>query len=189
MKRKMKKLSKRQVIKISKRHDEFQILLQDIRSQKNPNQKQIDRLIDLMKAKVKKEPSVIAKFKEYSIPIDAIEDISISFVPLDVSAKTKNKKIYLNNSMLKNDSEVLDPTSYAVHECIHFAQQLTGNTKGHEKSDYLSKDTEQEAFKAQIDYKKRNEGNQEAKEYLDDLLDYHDKDGKERTKLKSKLSK
>jgi hypothetical protein len=140
-----------------------------------------------MKAKVKKEPSIVSKFQEYHIPLSAIENISISFVPLDVSAKTKNKKIYLNQNMLKPDSEVNDPTKYLIHETIHAIQQITGNTQGHEKPEYLDKDTEIEAFKTQMDYTKRNEGKEEAEEYVDDLLSYHGLMGSKRKEKEKEL--
>lgn len=141
-----------------------------------------------MKAKVKADPVVQKKFKEYDIPISEIDQVSIQITDLPVSAKTKNLKIYLNKAMFDPDSDVEDPSAYLAHELTHYLQQKTGNTEGHMVEDYLEKPTEQEAFQVQVDYKKRNEGEDEAEEYVEGLLDHHDKDGKERKRLKKKLT-
>lgn len=175
----MKKISSRQttpLIKLSKRHNH----------QVRPSK--IVKLIKLMKERAKQDPIVIKKFKEYGVPIEEVDKVEVSFVPLDVSAKTKHKKIYINESMLADDSEVKDPTSYLVHELTHYLQQRTGHTKGHEQvSDYMDKPTEEEAFQAQIDFKKRHEGLEEAEEYTEELLDHHKIKGKKRQKKKEKL--
>jgi hypothetical protein len=181
----MKKLSIRQKHKISKR--DLDSLVHLVKNKRKYNEEEVSKIIKLMKDKVKKDPALISKFKEYKVPIETIDNVEVSFVPLDVSAKTKNKKIYLNESMLCADSKVKDPTQYLVHEMIHFLQQFTGNTQGHEKSEYLDKDTEIESFKTQVDYKKRNEGKEEAEEYVDDLLDYHNLDGKKREQKEKEL--
>ena len=169
----MKKLSIRQLtplIKLSKRH------------------KPEAKLIQIMKERAKLDPIVIKMFKEYDVPLGDIDKVEVSFVPLDVSAKTKNRKIYINDSMLDKDSDVKDPTHYLVHELTHYLQQTTGQTHGHkEVSNYMDKPTEEEAFKAQIDFKKRHESPEEAEKYTEDLLDHHNIKGKERQKKKDKL--
>jgi len=146
-----------------------------------------DSIVKDMKECVKKDPTVIEKFKEYDVSIDEIDNVHVSFEDLDVSAKTKDKKIYLNRKMLDSDSEVKDPTHYLAHEMVHFLQQSTGNTQGHEVKDYLSKPTELEAFEVQIDFKEEHEGEKEKDKYVEELLDHHDKDGCERKDLKEKL--
>lgn len=138
-----------------------------------------------MKDKVKKDPVVIKKFKEYGIPLNDIDKIHVEFCPLDVSAKTKNRKIYINERMLADDGQ--DPTHYLVHELMHYLQQTTGKNRGGEANDYLDKPTEQEAFEAQIDFKKREESPEEAEEYTEGLLDHHELDGEERKEKKEEL--
>jgi hypothetical protein len=141
-----------------------------------------------MRQEIKNDPLVIRKFKEYGIPLDDIDKVHIEFRDLDVSAKTKNKKIYLNSAMLEDDSPIKDPTHYLVHEIIHYLQQTTGkNLDDGDVEDYLDKDSEQEAFKAQVNYKKREESPEEAVEYVERLLDHHDIDGKEREEKKEDL--
>jgi len=169
----MKKLSIRhlRVVKISKRA--------------KPN---TNRLIEEMRAEVKKDPIIIKKFKEYGVPLDDIDKVYIEFADLDVSAKTKDRKIYLNQVMLEDDSPTQEPTHYLVHELIHYLQQTTGKNLDHsDAEDYLDKDSEQEAFKAQVDYKKREESPEEAVGYVERLLDHHDIEGKERKEKKKDL--
>ena len=89
--------------------------------------------------------------------------------------------------MLDPDSKIKDPTHYLAHEAIHFLHQLTGKMDGHEVKDYLSKPTEVESFQVQIDFKERHEGKKESDEYVESLLDHHDKDGKERKELEEIL--
>jgi hypothetical protein len=140
-----------------------------------------------MKECVKKDKAVIEKFKEYDVPIDKIDDVHVEFADLDVSAKTKDKKIYLNREMLNPDSKVKDPTHYLAHELTHYLQQLTGNTAGHQSvEDYLDKPTELEAFQVQVDFKERHEGEDEADEYVEDLMDHHDIDDEGERKEKKK---
>ena len=162
----MRKISKRQKSKISKR---------DLPEK---------QLIRQMRAKVKRDPSVIKKFKEYGVPISEIDHVHVCFENLDVSAKTKNKKIYINRGLIGKS----DPSAYLAHELVHYLQQSTGNTEGAEVEDYMQKPTEQEAFKTQHDYKENNEGPGKGDKYIEDVLDYHGKDGKERKEIEDKIS-
>lgn len=168
----MLKISNRQnpILKISKRSD-------------------FKEVVDLMKKRVKKDPAVIKKFKEYDVPLDYIDKVHVEFCPLDVSAKTKDKKIYLNEKMLADDKEdISDPTHYLVHELVHFLQQKTGEgDRGTKSTEYLDKPTEEEAFQTQVDFKKREEGHDEAEDYVEGLLDHHDLDGKKRKNKKEEL--
>lgn len=144
-----------------------------------------DKIVRKMKERVKRDPKVISKFKEYNIPISDIDIVHVEFCPLDVSAKTKDRKIYINEHLLTDSDQ--DPTHYLVHELMHYLQQVSGSVKRNSADDYLDKPTEEEAFKAQIDWKKRREGHDEAEEYTENLLDHHDLDGKKREKKKKEL--
>lgn len=143
-------------------------------------------IIKKMKEVAKNDEEMISKFKEYGVSIDEIDSVPVAFCELDVSAKTKNKKIYINSALLRKNE---DPTHYLIHELVHFLQQFTKKNlnKGNAEDSYLDKETELEAFKSQVDFKKRNEGEEEAKEYVSDLLDYHDVDGEERKEKKEEL--
>lgn len=154
-------------------------------SKKHKTDQEVKRIREVLK----KDPVIKKKFKEYDVSLDDIDNISIEFCPLDVSAKTKNRKIYLNEKLLDPDNDN-DPLHYAVHECIHYLQQTTGKVPDKKESggeDYLDLPTEEEAFEAQIDYKKREDGEREAEDYVDELLDYHKLRGKKRENKKEEL--
>lgn len=148
-----------------------------------------DQVINKMRDRAKNDPELIKKFKEYGVPLDDIDTVSIVFCDLDVSAKTKDKKIYINKAMLDKDSPVGDPTHYLIHELVHYLQQKTGENLNpiDKNEDYLDKDTEEEAFKTQIDFKKRTEGDEEAETYVEKLLDHHGLDGSDRKEKKKDL--
>jgi hypothetical protein len=145
-----------------------------------------DALIRKMRAKVKKDPVVIEAFREYDVPLSKLDGVEIEFDDLDVSAKTKDCRIYLNRKLLEKLDET-DVTSYLVHEIQHFLQQSTGDTKGSQAKDYLDKETEMDAFQKQVEFKRENKGDEKASEYIEDLLDYHEIDGKERKEKKKEL--
>ena len=145
-----------------------------------------DGIIERIRALVKNDAGIKRKFKEYGVKLNIIDDVSVSFADLDVSAKTKNLEIYLNRKLL--DSEELEGlAAYLAHEMIHFLQQKTGQTGSSSAKDYLDKDTEVESFEAQINYKREHEGKQEAREYVDSLLNYHGYVGKKRKEKKKEL--
>lgn len=148
----------------------------------------VEQFIRDMKEALKKDPIIVGKFAEYEVPLDEIDSVSVKFCPLEVSAKTKNKCIYLNESMLDDDSDVKDPASYMVHEIIHYLQQRTEKNTGKNKTDdYLDMPSEEESFSTQIDFKKEREGRDAAEKYTDDLLSYHDYSGAERKEKKEEL--
>lgn len=138
-----------------------------------------------MKEVAKKDPGLNEKFKKYDVDIAEVDDVFVAFEPLDVSAKTKNMKIYINEKFL---NEGHDPTHYLIHELVHYLQQKTGKTRGHQMvSEYLDKPTEEEAFQTQIDFKEKVESPEEAEKYVEKLLDHHDYKGKEREEKKKEL--
>lgn len=138
-----------------------------------------------MKGRIKSDPEVIEKFEEYGIPLSYLDDVSVEFADLDVSAKTKDEKIYINKKLIEKGQ---DPTHYLVHELVHFLQQHTDKADPHKhEKEYLDRETEMEAFQSQVDYKKREESPEKAEDYVDGLLDYHDVDGKEREDKKEEL--
>ena len=167
----MKRISQRHITRISSRYMDEESLIHQLRYI------------------AKKDPAVIDKFKEYGVSLNDIDQIHIEFCELDVSAKTKDKKIYLNRTMLNNFKDIEKPAHYLVHELVHYLQQKTGNSIKEQFvcEEYLDKPSEEEAFKAQIDFQKRNESPEEAAEYVDELLDYHDIKGKKRKQKEKAL--
>ena len=150
----------------------------------------VEALITRMRSAAKKDPTMIEKFKEYGIELDEIDGVDISFGLLDVSAKTKNLKITLNETMLQrgNEESVFKfVMPYLVHEATHYLQQRTNTNRPNKADDYMSKPSELESFTVQVDYKKRHEGKPKAKKYVEDLLDYHDLHGAKREKTEREL--
>ena len=169
--------------KLSLRH----LLLKKLSKRENID---YDKAVEQMREVAKNDPAIQKKFKEYNVPISDIENVHIEFCDLDVSAKTKNMNIYINKKMLDKDSKVKDPTHYLIHELVHYLQQKTGknsSTKEQNGEDYLDKPSEEEAFQTQLDYKKREESPEEAIEYVEDLLEYHDVDDKKKEEKKEEL--
>lgn len=129
-------------------------------------------------AKIKKElkNDNIAKeiCKEYSFDIDIIDGISVEIVDdLDVSAKTVDSAIHLNSSLVDEDFNII--MRYAIHELVHALQhmKLVG-LEALECENYLDRYDEVEAFQYQIKYDSKTRGLEEAEDYVDDLIEYHE---------------
>lgn len=151
--------------------------------------KKSDELILLIKKLLKKSPVVKAMFEEFNFPISEIDNVSIEFDDLDVSAKTKDKKIYIDKFFLE-DGEFLEDMHYVVHELTHYLQQTSGEVREYpdlECRDYLDKPTEVEAFQYQVQYMKDEYGEDFAKEYVNDLIEFHELKGSQAKEIKDKL--
>jgi DNA topoisomerase-1 len=136
---------------------------------------------------MKKNPIVQRIFKKYDLPISRIDEIDIDFADMDVSAKTKNGKIFLNARFIEDDGD-FDEDHYLPHELTHYCQQVTDSLKEDEmKKDYLDNRHEQEAFGNQVAYKADTEGKQEAERYVEQVLDHHSVKGKKRKKKRDEL--
>jgi hypothetical protein len=133
------------------------------------------RNINKMKEKLKKDGVMQEVFLEYEVDIDELDDIAVMFKDLDVSAKCDHGIVYLNYKLLL-DGDFEDNYGYAIHEITHWLQQTTGDkpTKSSDDGEYLDNEFEQEGFANQIKYIAENEGEDEAEDYVDRLLDHHD---------------
>lgn len=147
-------------------------------------------LIQQIKDAIRQDETLQSLFEEYDISPTELDLIPMQFADIDTSAKTDHGIIYFNYKLLC-DGDLSKVFSYAIHETTHFLQQtaLDKATKGAEDGDYLHNPFEQEGFINQIEYIANNDGKEEAKEYVADLLDHHDKDGKEKKKLEKILLK
>ena len=146
------------------------------------------KLINKMKKKLKMDPLVEEIFKEYDLSIDEMEFIPMAFGDLDVSAKCDHGVIYFNYSLLC-DGDFEEDYSYAIHEMTHFCQQTTGSkaTKSSDDGSYLDNPHEQEGFTNQVEYIATHHGEEEAEEYVDNLLDHHEIDNKKEIKEKKEI--
>lgn len=151
--------------------------------------KTLMRFIDKAKAFLKNDETMQRVFDEYKVDINEIDFIPTFFKELDVSAKTDHGIVYLNYQLLA-DGDFFKDYSYLVHEYSHWLQQTTGAkpTQSSDDGDYLDNKFEQEGFQNQIEYIANQDGEEEAKDYVENLLDHHEvKSKKERTDKKEIL--
>ena len=123
--------------------------------------------------------------KENKESVDIIDLIPTMFGDLDVSAKTERGVVIINYKLLC-DGDFYKDYSYLIHEYTHWFQQCYGDkpTQSSNAGDYLDNPYEIEGFSNQVNYIADNFGEDEAEEYVDDLLDYHDVDSKKEKKEK-----
>jgi hypothetical protein len=149
--------------------------------------KSLNRMIKKMREYLKQNEVVQKMFKEYGVDIEEIDYIPMMFGNLEVSAKT-NKGIITYNYKLLCDADWFKDFSYGVHEMTHYLQQTAGNkaTQSSDDGNYLHNPYEQRAFSKQVEYIADQFGENEAEQYVDDLLEHHEVDDKkEKNKLES----
>lgn len=132
-------------------------------------------MLKKMREYLKRDGVVQEMFKEYKVDISEIDLIPMRFGNLDVSAKTDHGVIIFNYRLLM-DGDFFKDFSYGVHEMTHWLQQTTGTepTKSSDDDNYLDNPFEQEGFQNQIEYIANQFGEDEAENYVNDLLDHHD---------------
>lgn len=126
--------------------------------------------------------------KEYDEDPNIIDLIPTMFGNLDVSAKTDHGIVILNYRLLC-DGDFTKDISYMIHEYSHWLQQTKGDkpTKGSDDGNYLKNPFEQEAFSNQVEYIAKDQGKEEAEQYVEDLLEYHDVNDKDYEDLEDVL--
>lgn len=152
-------------------------------------------IINKAKNRIKDSDVIKDMFKEWDVESEVLDLIPVCFSDdLDVSARTDHAIIYINYDLIKDCEdmeEMLESIDhYLVHEITHYCQQCYGDkpTQGSEDGDYLANEFEQEGFQNQTEYISDTQGDEEAEEYVEDLLDHHDIEGKkEREKRKDQL--
>jgi hypothetical protein len=161
-----------------------------LKTVKNFPYKTLNRMLKKMREHLKKDEVVQKMFKEYGVDIEEIDYIPMRFGNIEVSATTNHGVITFNWKLLCT-GDFSDNYSYGVHEVCHVLQQTAGDkpTQSADDGDYLHNKHEQDGFAHQVEYIANTEGEDQAEEYVDDLLDHHEKDGKEAEKLKEVLLK
>jgi phosphoglycolate phosphatase-like HAD superfamily hydrolase len=155
----------------------------------------LNRMIRKMREYLKQNDVVKKVFDEYDVDISEIDEIPMRFGELDVSAKTDHGVIIFNYKLL-TDADFFKDFSYGVHEMTHWLQQTTGNkaTKSSDDGSYLDNPYEQEGFQNQVEYIAEQFGEDEAEQYVDDLLEHHEVESKKEIEekkdtLMSKIAK
>lgn len=140
---------------------------------------QREELIAKLRSRLKKTKVARRLCDKYGEDLGFIDNVPIRFEPLDVSAKTVDGEILLNEKLLKG--EFRDSLRYFAHELTHCLQQKHGKVDEQTKDeDYLDDPNETEAFKVQIDFMETAYSPEEIQTYLDGLMKHHDVRGKER---------
>jgi hypothetical protein len=155
---------------------------------KEISNKTLLKIINRAKKSIEKSETFIDMCKEYGVEPDIINMIPVRFGDLDVSARTAHGIITLNYTLLQ-DGDFLKDYHYLLHEAQHYLQQCYGDkpTTGSDDGDYLKNKSEQEAFQSQVQYLDDTFGKNEAENYVEHVLNHHDKKGKERKKIKDIL--
>ncbi|MFA5758928.1 MAG: hypothetical protein WC942_06195 [Clostridia bacterium] len=150
--------------------------------------KELAPILEKLKRKVFSHSVTKKIFEEYDISSEEQENIVICFAQMPVSARTDHGVIYINVDLIK-DGDIEEDDHYLPHELTHYCQQTNGNkpTPGSGDDDYLDNPAEQEGFQNQTKYISKTQGKDEAKEYIDQLLDYHDVKNGEREDREDQL--
>ena len=149
----------------------------------------LNRMLKKMRQYLKNDGVVQEMFKEYGVDIEEIDLIPMKFGPLDVSAKTDHGILIFNYKLL-TDGDFFKDFSYGVHEMTHWLQQTTGDkpTQSADDGEYLENPFEQEGFQNQIEYIANHDGDEEAENYVKDLLEHHEiNDEEQHDELKAVL--
>ena len=153
-------------------------------------QLKLQQMLDKIKKYLQSSTAVRAMCWRYGVNPESISSASIEFADLPVSAKTKNTKIYINKSFLE-DANFSEEIHYIVHELCHWLQQTCDDPyrliPDDQSTDYLDMPSEFEAFMFQVQFMKENYGVDRARQYVDELLDFHKITGKEKEKKKKDL--
>jgi hypothetical protein len=152
-----------------------------IRAKKLETLKDKAEVLAQVKKELSESPIVLKMCEEHKVDIELVLGIPIDFCELDVSAKTIDSKVYLNEDLLLESFEKI--MRYAVHEITHAFQHMNREHLDHDPyadDDYLDRDDEQEAFKNQLLYQSKVESVEDIVEYVEDLFDHHDIPGGER---------
>lgn len=156
--------------------------------------KKLAPVLEELKKRVFDSDVVKDMLEEYDLDRDEINLWPICFAKLPVSARTDHGVIYLNVDLFAGDDieEELEANDhYLPHEMTHVCQQTTGSraTPGSTDDNYLDNPTEQEGFRNQTKYISDTKGDDDAEEYVDQVLDYHSNDNADDKKRESRRDK
>lgn len=139
------------------------------------------KIISRLRTYLKTDETTKKMFDEYGVDISELDIIPMSFMDMDVSARTDHGIIFFNYKLLC-DGDFYKDFSYGVHEITHYLQQTTGTkaTKGADDGEYLDNPYEVEGFQNQIEWLAETFGKEEADKYLEEMLEHHGLEGEEK---------
>lgn len=159
-------------------------------SKLNNSSEELENMIELL-AEIKqemKENDIVAEIcQEHGFSLDIIDGIPLEFVDdLEASAKTVDSRIQLNSELLNEDFEII--MRYAIHELVHSLQHMKSEgIDPYATDEYLDREDELEAFQFQIAYDAEERGEEEAIDYVEDLIEYHEIPDEEQENKKEEL--
>lgn len=154
-------------------------------AQSNSTDALLSKILDFLMS----SPAIKGMFDRYKVPLSRIHDVDIRFADIPVSAKTKDRVIFINKNFLE-DGNFSKEIHYIVHELCHWLQQECDDPYDMippSGTDYLEMPSELEAFMYQTHFMREFYGDSEAEQYVDDLLDFHEISGAERKKKRRAL--
>lgn len=125
--------------------------------------------------------------KKFNVDKNFIDNVPIRFGKIDTSARTEQGIITLNENLLKKPKEI---GHYLIHEFTHYLDQCLGEqaTEGSNNSDdYLNNEFEQDGFQNQTKFISETKNDEEAKKYVEKVLDHHNVKEKEKPNKRKKL--
>lgn len=146
-------------------------------------------LLQKVRDGLKTDPVLLEICQKYSEDPEVLDLVPIKFDNIDVSARTDHGVITLNTKLLNADDPIAEIKRYLIHELQHWAAQSHASTPSAEEGDYLSNPEEQKAFQYQAEYIADHDGEEEAEDYIDQVLDYHQEEGRERKEKRDILLK
>lgn len=144
--------------------------------------------IQKVKNKLKTDPTIDDICRKYDMDPEDLDLAPIKFDDIDVSARTEKGVIILNWNLLKQENRD-SICGYIIHEFNHLCQMHHTPTQSADDGDYLSNPFEQESFQFQLDYLDNQYGPDVAEKYVNQVLDHHGEEGKERQEKKEILLK
>ena len=126
--------------------------------------------------------------KEFGFDKNILYGVSISFdSEIDVAAKTTDSKMLLNTSLLDEKFDII--MRYVIHELVHVFQHIKreGIDDPYDGMEYLERPDEVQAFQFQVEFQEDFSGENDAKEYVDDLIEYHEIDDNQKDDKKEEL--
>lgn len=154
---------------------------------KENNLEDITEILADIKRELKDNEIVHEICKEHGFDIDIIDGITLEFVDdLEASAKTVDSRIQLSSDLLQEEFEIM--MRYAIHELVHSLQHMRSEgIDPYATDEYLDREDELEAFQFQIAYDSEERGEEEALEYVEELIEYHEIPEEEKEDKKEEL--
>jgi hypothetical protein len=153
--------------------------LEALMSSDNPSLDLINRALSNIRLLLLKNPIAKEICSDLDFDKRGLYGIPISFSDeIDVAAKTINSNIILNVTLLREDFSLM--MRYVIHELVHAIQHINMASLGdpYDQYEYLDRPDEVEAFQYQVKFEDEyGAGEEDAIEYVEELIDYHDIDG------------